>query len=432
MSPDVIILISVFLLLLLASVPVAVGIGLATMLAMLATADFAPAASTMAQRIATGLDSFTLLAIPFFILAGNIMGRGGIARRLIEFAKALVGWIPGGLALVNVISNMMFGAISGSAIASAAAIGSFMHPKMVEEGYPANYSAAVNVTSATTGLVIPPSNVLIVYSLASGGVSIAALFIAGYLPGIVIGLLLMTVAGIMAKRGGFGAAARTSIGDIFRRFGDAILGLSLILIVIGGIVAGIFTATEAAAIAVIYALLLSMVVYREVAFKDLSSILLETVVTTAVVMLLIGTSMGLAWLLAYQEIPQTVGLMLIELSANPILVLLIINLVLLVVGTFMDMTPAILIFTPIFLPTAVAIGIDPLHFGIIMVVNLCIGLVTPPVGTVLFAGCGIAKVSMTDIVRPLLPMYVAMIIGLLLITFFPQITMWVPGLLGLL
>lgn len=432
MSPDVIILVAVFVLLLLCSVPVAVGIGLATMLAMLATADFAPAASTMAQRIATGLDSFTLLAIPFFILAGNIMGRGGIARRLIEFAKALVGWIPGGLALVNVISNMMFGAISGSAIASAAAIGSFMHPKMVEDGYPANYSAAVNVTSATTGLVIPPSNVLIVYSLASGGVSIAALFIAGYLPGILIGLLLMTVAGIMAKKGAFGSTSRTTIGDIFRRFGDAILGLTLIVIVIGGIVAGIFTATEAAAIAVVYALMISMVVYKEVAVKDLSSILLETVITTAVVMLLIGTSMGLAWLLAYQEIPQTVGLMLIELSENKILVLLIINFVLLVVGTFMDMTPAILIFTPIFLPTAVAIGIEPLHFGIIMVVNLCIGLVTPPVGTVLFAGCGIAKVSMTDIVRPLLPLYVAMLIGLILITFFPQITLWVPNLFGLL
>jgi tripartite ATP-independent transporter DctM subunit len=431
MSPDVIILIVIFLLLLLASVPVALSIGLATMVAMIATADFGPAVSTLAQRIATGLDSFTLLAIPFFILAGNIMGRGGIARRLIDFARSLVGSLPGGLAFVNIVSNMMFGAISGSAIASASAIGAVMHPEMVKSGYAPNYSAAVNVTSATTGLVIPPSNVLIVYSLASGGVSIAALFVAGYLPGLLIGAMLIAVSGFLARKNGYGAGERASASLIGRRLVDAILGLTLIVIVIGGIVAGVFTATEAAAIAVLYSLFLAMVIYREVRIKDLSSILLESVLTTAVVMFLIATSMGLAWLLAYQDIPQTVGEALITLSDNKWTLLLIVNFVLLAVGTFMDMTPAILIFTPIFLPVATSMGVDPLHFGIIMVVNLCIGLVTPPVGTVLFAGCGIAKVSMTDIVKPLLPLYFAMLAAVLMITFLPEITMILPRLLGL-
>lgn len=432
MTLDVLVLLIVFLALLLINVPVAFCIGMATMVAMLTSADLTPAASTVAQRMATGLDSFTLLAIPFFILAGNLMGRGGIARRLIDFAKAVVGFLPGGLAFVNIASNMMFGAISGSAIASAAAIGSFMHPKMVESGYRPDFSAAVNVTSATTGLIIPPSNVLIVYSLASGGVSVAALFVAGYLPGILMGAALMLVAGVVAHRKGYGTDARVPLRTIFVRFADALLSLTLILIVIGGIVAGIFTATEAAAIAVLYALVLATVVYREVRLQDLKQVLLDSATTTAVVMLLIGTSMGLAWLLAYLEIPQTVGATLIALSNdNPLAVLLIINVVLLVVGIFMDMTPAILIFTPIFLPTAVAIGIDPLHFGIMMVANLCIGLCTPPVGTVLFAGCGVAHVSITDIVRPLLPLYVAMLVALVLIIYLPDITLVLPRWFGL-
>ena len=432
MSPDILILILVFAVLLFFNVPVAFGIGLSTVVAMLVTVDIAPAASTVAQRVATGLDSFVLLAIPFFILAGNIMGRGGMARRLIDFAKSLVGSLPGGLAFVNIVSNMMFGAISGSAIASAAAIGSFMHPEMKRSGYPENYSAAVNVSSATTGLLIPPSNVLIVYSLASGGVSIAALFMAGYLPGLLMGAALMLVAGVIAHRQKIGVQERVPVRQVGRRFLDALLSLTLIIIVIGGIVAGIFTATEAAAIAVIYALIVAMLVYREVRATDLFDILRDSAVTTAVVMLLIGTSMGLAWLLAYQEIPQTVASLLIGLSSNDVVVLIVINIILLMVGSFMDMTPAILIFTPIFLPTAVTLGIDPLHFGIFMVANLCIGLVTPPVGTVLFAGCGIANVPISDIIRPLLPMYAAMIIALLLIVYVPDITLLVPRWLGLL
>ena len=430
MTIDVFILVASFAVLLMLNVPIAVSIGLSTMLTLMVNVDFTPAVSTIAQRVATGLDKFTLLAIPFFILSGTLMARGGLAKRLVEFAKALVGSFPGGLALVNIISSMLFGAISGSAVASAAAIGSFMHPRMVENGYDPGFSAAVNVTSATTGLIIPPSNVLIIYSLASGGVSIGALFIAGYIPGTILGLALMAVAAFIAKKEGYGRGERVSVGEVGRRLGDALLSLTLIFIVIGGIVAGIFTATEAAAIAVIYALILAMFVYREVKFSDLESILLESAGTTAVVMLLIGTSMALSWVLSYENIPQNITTTLLALSENKLVILLIMNLVLLIVGTFMDMTPAILIFTPVFLPVAQTIGIDPLLFGIMMVLNLCIGLCTPPVGTVLFVGCGVAKVSLTEIVKPLLPMYVAMIFALILIVSIPELTLALPRWFG--
>ncbi len=430
MTIDVTVLLISFVVLLLLNVPIGFCIGFSTALTLLVNIDLTPAMSTVAQRVATGLDSFTLLAIPFFVLSGNLMAKGGLARRLIDFAKAIVGSLPGGLAFVNIVSAMLFGAISGSAVASAAAIGSFMHPKMVENGYDPGYSAAVNVTSATTGLIIPPSNVLIIYSLASGGVSIGALFIAGYLPGIILGLALMMVAGLIAQKEGYGKDARVPLVEVGRRFIDALLSLTLIVIVIGGIVAGVFTATEAAAIAVVYALLLSMVIYREVKVSDLHKILLDSTITTAVVMLLIGTSMALSWVLSYEYIPQNITTALLAVSENKIVILLIMNVVLLAVGTFMDMTPAILIFTPVFLPVAVTLGIDPLHFGIMMVLNLCIGLCTPPVGTVLFVGCGVAKVSLTDIVKPLLPMYIAMLAALMLITFVPEITLMVPRWFG--
>ncbi len=430
MGLDVAVLLVSFVVLLFLNVPVAFSIGLATCLTMLVNMDLTPAASTIAERVATGLDSFTLLAIPFFILSGQLMGKGGLARRLVEFARSLVGFFPGGLAFVNIMSAMMFGAISGSAIASAAAIGSFMHPRMVESGYSPGFSAAINVTSATTGLIIPPSNVLIVYSLASGGVSIAALFVAGYFPGILLGLSLMFVTGIIAYKKGYGRDQRIPLRQVARRFVDALLSLTLVIIIIGGIVAGIFTATEAAAIAVVYALILAMLVYREVKPRDLPKILLDSALTTSVVMLLIGTSMALSWVLSYENIPQDISRALIAISSNKIVILLLINLVLLVVGTFMDMTPAVLIFTPIFLPVLAAMGVDPIHFGILMVLNLCIGLCTPPVGTVLFVGCGVAKVSIAEIVRPLLPLYAAMVIALLLVTYIPEITLALPRWLG--
>jgi len=358
------------------------------------------------------------------------MNRGGIARRLIDFAKALVGMFPGGLAFVNIMAAMLFGSISGSAVASSAAIGGFMVPMMKKEGYDLNYSAAVNITSATTGLIIPPSNILIVYSLASGGVSIGALFVAGYLPGILIGIMLMMVAGVIAYRKKYPVSQRIELKDGILRFLNALPSLFLVVLVIGGIVAGYFTATEASAIAVLYTFILSVLIYREVKWKELPKILLDSTATTAIVMLLVGASMAMSWVISYENIPQNVSAALIEISNSRIIILLIINIMLLLVGTFMDMTPAVLIFTPIFLPVVIQLGVDPVHFGIIMVLNLCIGLCTPPVGSVLFIGCGIAGTSIAKVVKPLLPLFIAMLVSLLLITFIPQISLFLPRLFG--
>ena len=410
--------------------PIAISIAISTLFTMLFTIAPQPAITTVAQQMATGLDSFTLLAIPFFILSGLLMGRGGIARRLIDFAKVLVGMLPGGLAYVDIIACMFFGSISGSSVAATSAIGGFMMPIMEKEGYDKNFNAAITITSSTTGLLIPPSNILIVYSLASGGVSIAALFIAGYLPGILVGLGLMVVAGIFAWIKKYPVGERTKLLDALKKILDAIPSLLLVVIVIGGIIAGIFTATEASAIAVVYSLLLSVVFYREVKIKELPEILLKAVEITAIVMLLIGASKGMSWILSYENIPQGISETLIGLTDSKILILLIINLILLVVGTFMDMTPAVLIFTPIFLPVAVKLGLDPIHFGIVMVLNLCIGLCTPPVGSVLFVGCGIANTSIAKLIKPLLPFYMAMIIALMIVTYFPEISLFLPRIFG--
>lgn len=419
-----------FVVLLIAGVPIAFSIGIASILTMLWSIPALPAVTTIAQRLATAIDSFALLAIPFFILSGQFMNRGGIARRLINFAKVLVGMLPGGLAYVNIIAAMLFGAISGSAAAAAAAIGGFMTPLMKKDGYDVNYAAAVNVTAATTGLIIPPSNIMIVYSLASGGLSIAALFIAGYLPGILMGLLLMIAAGIMAVRRGYLSKERYTLKTSVIFFLDAIPSLLLIVIVIGGIIGGLFTATEASAVAVLYTFILSVIIYREVKWRDIPEILLSTVETTAIVMFLIGTSMGMSWIMSYENIPQNISAALIAISNSKIVILLIINVILLFVGTFMDMTPAVLIFTPIFLPIVKSLGIHPIHFGIMMIMNLCIGLCTPPVGSVLFVGCGIANTSVAKIIKPILPLYLAMFLALLLVTYFPQISLFLPRLFG--
>jgi len=425
----IIILIVSFVILLSIGMPVAYSIGISGTLTLLVSIYPVPAFTTIAQRIATGLDSFSLLAIPFFILAGQLMNRGGIAIRLIEFAKVLVGRLPGGLAFVNILANMLFGAISGSAAASASAIGSFMTPKMTDEGYDKSFSTAINVTSATTGLSIPPSNVLIVYSLAAGGLSVGALFIAGYVPGILTGLALMAVAAVVSYRKKYPRAEKTSLRFGFIKFIDAIPSLGMIIVVIGGIIAGIFTATEAAGIAVVYALILSLI-YREIKISNLPQIILRSVIISCIVLLLVGTSIALSWVMSYQDLPQTISEGLLGLSSNPIVILLIINFILLAVGVVMDMTPAILIFTPIFLPVAINMGIDPIHFGMIMVVNLSIGLVTPPVGTVLFVGCSISKIGIEKVIRPILPLYAAMFIILMLITYIPRLTLWLPEFFG--
>ncbi|QLE03041.1 TRAP transporter large permease [Galbibacter sp. BG1] len=426
----VIVLVISFIGLLAIGTPVAWSITISSLLTMLVSIPAIPAFTTVAQRMATGLDSFALLAIPFFILSGQLMNKGGIAHRLIAFAKTLVGALPGGLALINVIAAMLMGAIAGSAMASASAMGSILGPEMEKEGYSKEFGVAVNITSATTGLIIPPSNVLIVYSLASGGVSIAALFLAGYIPGILTGLFLMIVAAVWAKKKGYKTGKRSSLKEVFKTFVTALPSLLLLVVVIGGIVVGIFTATEASAIAVLYTLVLGFY-YREISLKNLPQVLLDASATTAIVMLLIGASMSMSWVMSFENIPQDISSALLGISDNPIVILLIINMLLLFVGIFMDMTPAVLIFTPIFLPIVTKLGMDPVQFGIIMVLNLCIGLCTPPVGSVLFVGVGVAKTSIQKVVKPLLPLFLAMIFALFLVTYFPQLTLWLPSLFDL-
>lgn len=426
----VLVLVFSFIGLLAIGTPVAWSIAMSSLLTMLVSIPALPAMTTVAQRIGTGLDSFALLAIPFFILSGELMNKGGIAHRLIAFAKSLVGSLPGGLALINIISAMLMGAIAGSAMASASAMGSILGPEMEKEGYSREFGAAVNITAATTGLVIPPSNILIVYSLASGGASIAALFVAGYIPGILTGLLLMIVASLWAKKKGFRTGKPTRLKQVLKTFVDAVPSLFMLVVVIGGIVSGVFTATEASAIAVLYSLVLGFI-YREINWKSLPEILLDSSATTAIVMLLIGTSMAMSWALSFENIPQDISSGLLNLSDNPIVILLVINLLLLFVGIFMDMTPAVLIFTPIFLPVVTKLGLDPVHFGIIMILNLCIGLCTPPVGSVLFVGVGIAKTTIEKVVRPLLPLFIAMVVALFLVTYIPQLSLWLPGLFDL-
>ncbi|RDV15328.1 TRAP transporter large permease [Pontibacter diazotrophicus] len=428
---EILVLVISFVILLSLGVPIAFSIGISALLTMLVSIAPEAAFTTLAQRMATGLDSFALLAIPFFILAGQMMNRGGIATRLIDLAKSLVGTLPGGLAYVNIVACMLFGAISGSAVAAASAIGGIMNPRMVKEGYSRPFSAAVNITSATTGMIIPPSNILIVYSLASGGVSIAALFVAGYIPGLMLGLALMIVAGFIAYKKKYPVGDRTSLKEVLKKFLDAVPSLLLLIVVIGGIIAGIFTATEASAVAVLYTIILSMGIYRQVKVRDLPDILIQTVITTSIVMLLIGTSMGMSWVMSYANLPQAFSDALLGISDNKIIILIIINLILLFVGIFMDMTPAVLIFTPIFLPVVTALGVDPVHFGIIMVLNLCIGLCTPPVGAVLFVGCGVADISISKVIKPLVPLFLAMVVALLLITYVPELSLWLPRVFGL-
>jgi tripartite ATP-independent transporter DctM subunit len=424
MSMIALLLVVMFLLLLVMNVPIAVSIALASFAAILASGS--DPTIVVASKMANGVNSFALLAIPFFILSGHLMGKGGMARRLIDFAATLVGFLPGGLAYVNTLTCMLFGSISGSAAAAVSSVGGFMIPEMNRKGYNREFNVAVTTTAATTGLMIPPSNVMIVYSVAAGSVSIAAMFMAGVLPGILTGLFIMFVCGWVAFRRKYPCEERSSLKEILVSFKRAFLSLFLIFIVIGGILGGIFTATEAAAISVVYALILSLVIYREVKIRMLPALLLQTGITTAVVMLLIGASSGMGWIMTVANIPQAVSSAVLGLSENPILVLLIINLLLIFVGTFMDMTPAVLIFTPIFLPVAGALGMHEVHFGIMLIANLCIGLCTPPVGTCLFIGCGVGKTTIAKVTKTMLLFFCAMFAALMIITFVPKVSLWLP------
>ena len=442
MSTSVIILTVSFVIFLLINVPIAISIGLSTLLTCLyamgpthgISLDLAiqNASSMIALKMATGINSFSLLAIPFFVLAGLFMGKGGIARRLIELASALVGRFTGGLAYINILTCMFMGALSGSSIAAVSAVGGFMIPEMNKKGYDNNFNVAVTTTAATTGLMIPPSNIMIVYSLVAGsGVSVIAMFMAGILPGIVFGLALMVVSGLISNKRNYGAGDKSSFMQILKAFKGAILSLLLIVIVLGGILGGIFTATEAAAIAVLYSFILAVIVYREVKIRELPGILLQSGITTAVVMFLIAASQAMSWIMARENIPQNVSAVLIALSNSKIIILLIINLILLFVGTFMDMTPAVLIFTPIFLPVVTKLGVSPIHFGLIMIANLCIGICTPPVGTCLFVGCGVGNTTISKVLPSLLPFFAAMIVALMLVTYIPALSLFIPHLLHL-
>lgn len=426
-----IIVAAVLVVLLLLGVPISISIGISSILAILPIMDFVPAVLTGAQRLFSGISVFTLIAIPFFILAGNIMNRGGIATRLINFAMLLTGRVPGALAHTNAVANMMFGAISGSGVASASAMGSIIGPIEENEGYDVNYSAAANIATAPTGLLIPPSNVLITYSLVSGGTSVAALFMAGYIPGILWGLACMAVAFIIAKQRNYRSKNHVQLSAALKIIWDALPSLFLIVIVIGGIIAGIFTATEGSVVAVVYSLILSFC-YRTIKVKDLFAIIRDSAETTGIIVFLIGVSGIMAWVLAFTGIPSAISNALLGISSNPIIILLIINLILLVVGTFMDITPAILIFTPIFLPivTSDLIGMTSVQFGIMLVFNLCIGTITPPVGNILFVGVRVAKTTIEKVIKPLLPYYIVIFAVLLMVTFIPAISTFLPRLVG--
>ena len=427
------ILLAVFPVLLLIGIPISVTIGISSVLSILTALPWENAVFTASQRIFTGINSFSLLAIPFFVLAGIIMNNGGIAIKLVNFATLLSGKLPGSLAHTNVVGNMLFGAISGSGTAAAAAIGGTMSPLQEDAGYDKDFSAAVNIASAPTGLLIPPSNSLIIYSLVSGGTSVAALFMAGYIPGILWGLGVMVVAFFIAKKRGYKTNdEKITFTQGLKIFLDAIPSLSLIVIIIGGIIGGIFTATEGAAIAVVYSLLLSMLFYKSIKIKDLPRILLESINMTAMIVFLIGVSSIMSWVLAFTNVPTYITQLILGISDNPIIILLIMNILLLVVGTFMDLTPAILIFTPIFLPIAQNLGMDTIQFGIMLVFNLCIGTITPPVGNTLFVGCRVAKTKIEGVIKNILPFYVSIFVVLMLVTFIPSISLFLPRVMGIL
>ena len=426
------ILVLVFFALVLVNVPIGFAVGLSTLAALVSIMSFDPAATTMAQRMVAGLDSFTLLAIPFFILSGYLMGAGGVAHRLIAAAKGVVGALPGGLAVVNIVSCMLFGAVSGSAVAATSAIGSFMIPSMEKEGYDRAYSSSVTSTASILGLLIPPSNVMIIYAVAAGGVSVGALFLAGYGPGIVAGLALIAAAMFVARRRGYAASDRLPLRETGRMLFAATPSILMLVLVIGGIVAGFFTATEASAFAVVYSLVLGIYVHREMKWSDLPAITMKSAETTGIVLFLIAVSTGMAWMLAYSGLPGAVAEALLTISENPLLLLLLINVVLLLVGAFLDITPAILIFTPILLPVAVALGISPVHFGMILIFNLSIGLCTPPVGTVLFVGAAVGRTTIGAMIRPMLPLYFALLAALALTTAWPALSEALPRAFGML
>ena len=425
------IILGVLLVLLAFGVPIAYSIGIASLTAILQTVPLDVAVVTAAQRTFVGMSKFSLTAIPFFILAGNLMNQGGIAKRLVDFVMAILGKLPGALLVTNAGANALFGAISGSASAAAAAVGSMVKPGQEEQGYDPALCAATNGASAPSGLLIPPSNALITYSLASGGTSVAALFLAGYVPGLLWALCCIIVGIVLAKKKGYkGTPGKFDWKNLGVCTLKALPALSLIVVVIGGIVAGVFTATEGSAIAVVYALILG-ICYRNITVKSFWNIVVESAKMSGMIVFLIGVSNILGWVMAFTQIPQAVSAALLGLTSNPIIILLIMNVILLIAGTFMDVTPAILIFTPLFLPIVKTFGMSPIQFGLILVYNLCIGNITPPVGNTLFVAIKVGRTSLAKTMSYMIWYYVAILLGLLLVTYIPAISLGLPMLAGL-
>lgn len=428
---SLLLILAVLLILLALGVPIAYSIGISALVAILPTMPLDVSVVTAAQRTFVGMSSFSLTAIPFFILAGNLMNQGGIAKRLVDFVMALLGKLPGALLVTNAGANALFGAISGSASAAAAAVGSMVREGEEEQGYDPALCAATNGASAPSGLLIPPSNALITYSLASGGTSVAALFLGGYVPGLLWALCCIVVGVILAKRKGYqGISGRFDWANLGRCTLKAIPALSLIVVVIGGIVGGIFTATEGSAIAVVYALILG-ICYRNINLKSFWGIVVDSAKMSGMVVFLIGVSNILGWVMSFLQIPQAVSAALLGLTENKFLILLIMNVILLIAGTFMDVTPAILIFTPLFLPIVKTFGMHPVHFGLILVYNLCIGNITPPVGNTLFVSIKVGKTTLAKTIPYMLWYYAAILIGLLLVTYVSALSMGLPSLAGL-
>ncbi|PPG43404.1 TRAP transporter large permease [Pseudoclavibacter sp. RFBA6] len=425
------ILVGGLVLLLALGAPISISIGLPSAICMLLILGFDNGAITSAQQMFRGANSFALLAIPFFVLAGVIMNNGGIAERLINLARVLVGRMPAPLAQTNVIANAIFGTVSGSAVATASAVGATMAPMQKKDGYDPAFSTAVNVASAPAGMIIPPSNTLIIYSLAAGGTSVGALFVAGYIPGALWALACAVVVFFYArKHPELRGKPLPAFGVIVSTFLKALPALGLIVVAIGGIVAGFFTPTEGSAVAVVYALLLSFV-YRTVSVKDLPRLLFESARTSSIVIFLIAVSSIMAFVMTYARLPQLLADTLFGWTDSKVVVLLIMMIVLIIIGIPLDPTPAILIFTPIFLPIAISYGVDPVHFGIMMVMNLSIGVISPPSAPVLFVGAQVAGVRLEPVIMRLLPFLLALIVVLFLVVFVPQLSLWLPGLFGL-
>lgn len=426
-------LVIVFFLLLAFSVPVSYSIIISALLTIVMFLSPSFGVFVSAQKMVGGMDSFTLLAVPFFILAGLLMSSGGIAKRLINLAMLVLGKVPGSLALTNIAGNAMFGSISGSGVAAATAIGGVMLPLEKEQGYDPGFSAAVNIATAPVGQLIPPTTAFIVYSAASGGTSVAALFMAGWIPGLIWAGLCMVVAFVFAKKQGYVIKRdKLTAAIVGKTILDAIPSLFLIVIIIGGILSGYFTPTEASGIAVAYAFFLAVGVYKTIKLKDIPEILKETAVMTTIVMLIIGASSVLSFVMSFTGLPQAISSLILGISDNKIVILLVLNIFLLIVGTFMDMAPALLIFTPIFLPIVTSFGMTPIQFGVMIVMNLSVGTITPPVGNVLFIGCSVAKLQVEDVIKRLLPLFGAIFVGLMLITYIPALSEWLPTVLGLL